>query len=66
MNKLGEGKYFGEVTLLGDNAPSATVVANSDVDTVTLDSTAFSRLLGTETLKKSFSNSMQKCVPTPQ
>ena len=61
---MGAGEYFGEVTLLEDDAaPSATVVANSDVDTVTLDRAAFLRLLGTEAAKAKFHLSMKQCVP---
>eukprot|EP00241_Pyramimonas_parkeae_P004368 CAMPEP_0114238804 /NCGR_PEP_ID=MMETSP0058-20121206/8116_1 /TAXON_ID=36894 /ORGANISM="Pyramimonas parkeae, CCMP726" /LENGTH=813 /DNA_ID=CAMNT_0001350931 /DNA_START=367 /DNA_END=2807 /DNA_ORIENTATION=- len=63
VNKLGEGDFFGEVTLLGElQPPTATVRSIVVTDTVTLDRAAFRRLLGTEALKSTFSTTMKRYV----
>ncbi|CDS10100.1 hypothetical protein LRAMOSA02777 [Lichtheimia ramosa] len=46
VNRLGKGDYFGELALLHDNPRAATVVAHGRLKCVTLDKSAFTRLLG--------------------
>mmetsp|Transcript_39149 Transcript_39149/g.54353 ORF Transcript_39149/g.54353 Transcript_39149/m.54353 type:complete len:817 (+) Transcript_39149:48-2498(+) len=62
VNRLGEGSYFGEVTLLGLDPPTATVVAETETETLTLDRASFQRLLGSDAVKASFSQSMKTYV----
>ena len=50
VNKLRVGDYFGEVSVLESSPPTATVVALSDTQTVTLDRAAFKRMLGDEVI----------------
>jgi cAMP-dependent protein kinase regulator len=60
VNKLTKGDYFGEVTLLREgDIPTATVVAETTVDTLTLSNASFYRLLG-EAVRKTFEGYMQK------
>jgi len=60
VNKLTKGDYFGEVTLLREgDIPTATVVAETTVDTLTLSNASFYRLLG-EDVRKTFEGYMQK------
>ena len=51
VNRLGVGQYFGEVSVLEGTAPTASVVAITDVATVALDRAAFSRALGDDVLR---------------
>lgn len=51
VNQLTVGQYFGEVTLRGDTLPTATVLAQGNVDTLSLDRASFNRLLGSETVQ---------------
>jgi|TARA_B110000977_G_scaffold57775_1_gene78470 cAMP-dependent protein kinase regulator len=50
VNQLGKGSYFGEVSVLFGTAPTASVVASTDVSTLTLDRAAFKRMLGDDVL----------------
>ena len=51
VNRLGVGQYFGEVSVLEGTAPTASVVALTDVSTVALDRAAFTRALGDDVLR---------------
>jgi CRP-like cAMP-binding protein len=51
VNRLGVGDYFGEVSVLEGTAPTASVVAITDVTTVALDRAAFTRALGDDVLR---------------
>jgi len=55
VNKLDVGEYFGELTLIKDQPPTATCVALTTVETLSLDRAHFSRLLGTEEVHLMFS-----------
>lgn len=57
VNRLTKGDYFGEVTLLREEPPTASVIAETNVDTLTLDNASFHRLLG-EDARKGFASSM--------
>lgn len=46
VQDLGKGGYFGEVALLNDLPRQATVTAKTELKVVTLDKSAFQRLLG--------------------
>lgn len=48
VNSLTVGGYFGEVSVLEGSAPTATVTATTDVQTISLDRAAFKRMLGDE------------------
>ena len=47
MNRLRAGQYFGEISVLTGSAPTATLVALTDVRTDLVDRAAFRRMLGT-------------------
>ena len=51
VNRLGVGQYFGEVSVLEGTAPTASVVALTDVATLALDRAAFTRALGDDVLR---------------
>jgi len=55
VNRLQVGDFFGELTLMKDQPPTASVVAVTPVDTLTLDRASFNRLLGDEEVKAMFS-----------
>jgi len=57
VNRLKKGDYFGEVTLLREEPPTASVICDTNVDTLTLDNASFHRLLGAEA-RKGFASSM--------
>ena len=48
VNSLTVGGYFGEVSVLEGTAPTASVLATTDVQTISLDRAAFKRMLGDE------------------
>ncbi len=50
MNRLTTGGYFGEVSVLEGSAPTANVIAMTDVTTITLDRAAFKRMLGDDVI----------------
>ena len=50
VNRLRAGQYFGEISVLTGSAPTATLVALTDVRTVSLDRAAFRRMLGDDVL----------------
>ena len=50
VNRLKQGSYFGEVSVLNGTAPTASVIATTDVTTLSLDRAAFKRMLGDDVL----------------
>jgi len=50
VNRLTAGQYFGEVSVLEGTPPTASIIALTDVRTVSLDRAAFKRMLGDEVL----------------
>lgn len=51
VKRLGEGDYFGEVAILEETPPTATVVATTDVTSIKLDRASFVRLIGSSAIK---------------
>ena len=52
VNRLGPGRYFGEISMLEKIAPTAEVVALEETRTVSLDRDAFRRVLGEDVLRE--------------
>ena len=65
LKSLSIGEYFGELCLLESHAPTATVVAESDVITITLDRAGFKRMLGDETVQNMIVANLKKYVFDP-
>ncbi|KAK3271499.1 hypothetical protein CYMTET_20158 [Cymbomonas tetramitiformis] len=62
VNTLVAGDFFGEVALIQDIPPTATVTAVTEVDTVSLDRANFRRLLGGKAILSSFYLNMRTYV----
>jgi len=65
VNKLEVGDYLGELTLIKDQPPTATCVAITPVDTLSLERAHFDRLLGTEKVQLMFSKRSSMYVYVP-
>lgn len=62
VKRLGEGDYFGEVAILKDTPPTATVIAYDDVTTIKLDRGSFYRLIGQSSVESSLQENMGSYV----
>jgi len=62
VNKLGPGDYFGEVTLREDVPPTATIMAEVQTETLTLDRASFKRLLGSGGVQSLMDGNMKNYV----
>jgi len=62
VKRLGEGDYFGEVAILEEMPPTASVVASTDVTSIKLDRASFVRLIGGSAIKTVLKEGMDNYV----